>query len=58
MNLVQNLKQFLFASLVFTAVVTIHLNITGSLTKASEFAKKDTQQIELSAEKFALNTLK
>lgn len=68
MNLLVSLKQFLSASLIFAAVMTIHLNITGSFDRSSEMVKKDTQAVENSvalrmeykfrSEKYALNSIK
>jgi hypothetical protein len=60
MTLVKNLKQFLFASLMFSTVLSIHLNFAQS-EKQSLQASKGTHQmkvIELSGEKLALNTIK
>jgi hypothetical protein len=60
MNLLVNLKQFLTASLFFAAVMTIHLNVTGSMEQSSELVKKDTYRVDLKleAEKFAYNAVK
>jgi hypothetical protein len=57
MKLLVNLKQFFTASIIFAAVLTIHVNVTGSIAKYEEFAKKETHKQELENDQFAFNTV-
>jgi hypothetical protein len=60
MNLVKNLKQFLFASLMFSTVLSIHLNFAQNSKQSLQASKASHQMkvITLNGEKLALNTIK